>query len=169
MKSGLRYAVFDTSQGWIGCLGSAAGLLRITLPQPSPYSAIEMIDGTGDKAVWSPDYFVDIIPLLSGYFNGEKPEFSCKLDFRKATPFQQQVWKVTRTIPYGETRTYGWVASRIGKPNAVRAVGRALGKNPLPIIVPCHRVIGSNGSLCGFNGGLEMKRNLLRLEGLSPG
>ncbi len=66
-------------------------------------------------------------------------------------------------------RSYGWVANRIGKPAAVRAVGQALGKNPLPIIVPCHRVLASNGSLCGFGGGLEMKRNLLRLEGSTPG
>jgi methylated-DNA-[protein]-cysteine S-methyltransferase len=74
------------------------------------------------------------------------------------------VWEITRLIPYGETRSYAWVAEQIGQPRAVRAVGQALGKNPLPIIIPCHRVITSNGKLGGFGGGLEMKKRLLSLE-----
>jgi methylated-DNA-[protein]-cysteine S-methyltransferase len=128
-----------------------------------------MLDGTAEQAIWSPDSFVDTIPLLTMYFSGKKSEFPCALDYGQATHFQRNVWEATRSIPYGETRSYGWVANRIGKPAAVRAVGQALGKNPLPIIVPCHRVIASDGSLCGFSGGLETKRNLLRLEGLTPG
>ncbi len=167
--NGLRYTVFNTSQGWMGCLSSPLGLKKTTLPQPSPQRAIEMLDGTAEQAIWSPDSFVDTIPLLTMYFSGKKSEFPCALDYGQATPFQRNVWEATRSIPYGETRSYGWVANRIGKPAAVRAVGQALGKNPLPIIVPCHRVLASNGSLCGFGGGLEMKRNLLRLEGSTPG
>jgi methylated-DNA-[protein]-cysteine S-methyltransferase len=166
---GLRYTVFNTNQGWIGCLSSPAGLKKTTLPQPSPQRAIEMLDGTTEQAIWSPDSFVDIIPLITMYFSGKQPGFFCELDYGRATPFQRNVWEATRAIPYGETRSYGWVADRIGKPAAVRAVGQALGKNPLPIIVPCHRVIASDGSLCGFGGGLEMKRNLLRLEGSTSG
>jgi methylated-DNA-[protein]-cysteine S-methyltransferase len=166
--NGLRYTVFNTVHGWIGCLSSPLGLKKTTLPQPSPQRAIEILDGTVEHAVWSPDSFVDIISLLTIYFNGKQPEFPCELDYGQATPFQRNVWETTRSIPYGETRSYGWVANQIGKPAAVRAVGQALGKNPLSIIVPCHRVIASDGSLCGFGGGLEMKRNLLRLEGLIP-
>jgi methylated-DNA-[protein]-cysteine S-methyltransferase len=168
MDNGLHYTVFNTNQGWIACLGSSLGLKRTTLPQTTPQQAIEMLDGTAEQAVWSPDSFTDIIPLLTEYFNGKQREFHCVLDFGRATPFQKQVWEATRSIPFGETRSYGWVAQQIGKPAAVRAVGQALGKNPLPIIVPCHRVIASDGSLCGFGGGLEMKRNLLRLEGSIP-
>ena len=166
MKNKLRYTVFHTSQGWIGCLGSAAGLLRTTLPQSSPQIAINMLDGNGEKASWSPESFADVIPQLCSYFSGEHSEIVCKLDLRHGTVFQKQVWKITRTIPYGQTRSYQWVAQQIGKPAAVRAVGQALSKNPLPIVVPCHRVVASDGKLCGFNGGLEMKQNLLRLEGL---
>lgn len=167
MDSELHYTVFNTSQGWIACLGSSRGLKRTTLPQPTPQRAIEMLDGTVEQAEWSPDSFADIIPLLTGYFNGKQKEFHCVLDFGRATLFQRQVWEITRLIPFGETRSYGWVAEQIGKPAAVRAVGQALGRNPLPIIVPCHRVIARDGSLCGFGGGLEMKQYLLRLEGAS--
>jgi methylated-DNA-[protein]-cysteine S-methyltransferase len=162
--NGLRYTVFNTSQGWMGCLSSPLGLKKTTLPQPSPQRAIEMLGVTAEQAVWSPDSFADIIPLLTGYLNGKQPKFPCMLDFGRATTFQRQVWETTRSIPYGETRSYSWVANRIGKPSAARAVGQALGKNPLPVIVPCHRVIASDGSLCGFGGGLETKRNLLRIE-----
>ena len=164
----LRYTVFNISQGWIGCLSSQLGLKKTTLPQSSPQRAIEMLDGTAEQAIWSPDSFVDIIPLLTMYFSGKRLEFSCALDYGQTTLFQRSVWEAIRSIPYGETRSYGWVANRIGKPAAVRAVGQALGKNPLPIIVPCHRVVASDGGLCGFGGGLEMKRNLLRLEGIIP-
>lgn len=83
-----------------------------------------------------------------------------------ATPFQKKVWKVLQTIPYGETRTYKWVAQKIGKPRAVRAVGQACGANPLPLIIPCHRVVASGGKLGGFSLGVAMKKRLLKLEGI---
>ncbi len=101
---------------------------------------------------------------LRAYFTGRKVEFPDTLDLSVATDFQREVWDATRLIPYGETRSYTWVAEQIKKPRAVRAVGQALGRNPLPVIVPCHRVLTSNGGLGGFSGGLEMKRFLLRLE-----
>lgn len=101
---------------------------------------------------------------LKSYFAGHKADFPDKLDLSGATTFRREVWEITRLIPYGETRSYAWVAMQIRKPKAVRAVGQALGRNPLPIIVPCHRVLASNGGLGGFSGGLEMKRFLLRLE-----
>jgi methylated-DNA-[protein]-cysteine S-methyltransferase len=104
---------------------------------------------------------------LTEYFAGRRREFSLPLD-PGGTPFQQSVWQQLRGIPYGEARTYRDIARAIGKPSAVRAVGAANGRNPLPIVVPCHRVIGSNGQLTGFAGGLEAKAFLLRLEGHTP-
>ncbi len=91
---------------------------------------------------------------------------STNIDWSKYTPFQRKVWEVTKTIPYGETRSYKWVAEKTGSPHAVRAVGQALKRNPLPGIIPCHRVIRSDGSLGGFSLGLRKKKALLRSEGI---
>jgi methylated-DNA-[protein]-cysteine S-methyltransferase len=101
---------------------------------------------------------------LRRYFAGERVEFSCPLDLY-GTPFQLEVWQALCRIPYGETRTYAEMARAIGRSLAVRAVGAANGANPIAIIVPCHRVVGSNGSLTGYGGGLPMKEWLLALEG----
>jgi len=102
--------------------------------------------------------------FLLRYFSGERVVFDLPLDLRHATVFQRAVWQAARKIPYGETRSYAWIAKRIGKPRAARAVGRALGANPVPVIVPCHRVISSAGTLGGFSSGLGMKKKLLKLE-----
>lgn len=100
---------------------------------------------------------------LKDYFAGKLERFTVKLDF-VGTDFQKKVWKALTTIPFGETRSYGQIAQQIGNPKAVRAVGAANGKNPISIIAPCHRVIGANGQLTGFAGGLEVKALLLGLE-----
>jgi methylated-DNA-[protein]-cysteine S-methyltransferase len=100
---------------------------------------------------------------LHAYFAGKRKTFSLKFD-PVGTDFQKDVWHALSTIPFGETRSYGDIARQIGRPKAVRAVGAANGKNPISIIVPCHRVIGSNGKLTGFAGGLEIKAALLKLE-----
>jgi methylated-DNA-[protein]-cysteine S-methyltransferase len=104
---------------------------------------------------------------LGEYFDGRRRDFDLPLA-PEGTPFQCTVWEGLRRIPYGETLSYGELARRIGHSNASRAVGLANGANPLPIVVPCHRVIGANGSLTGFGGGLEIKRKLLALERGSP-
>jgi methylated-DNA-[protein]-cysteine S-methyltransferase len=101
---------------------------------------------------------------LKDYFAGELEKFTVKLDFTTGTAFQKKVWQALTTIPFGETRSYAQIAGQIGNPAAVRAVGAANGKNPLSIIAPCHRVIGSNGKLTGFAGGLEAKAYLLDIE-----
>ena len=98
------------------------------------------------------------------YFSGRLKKFSCRLDLRQGTGFQQRVWRKLRLIPFGETRSYQWLAKSIHQPKACRAVGNANGKNPIPIIIPCHRVIQKNGSLGGFTGGIDLKRYLLDLE-----
>ena len=100
---------------------------------------------------------------LKDYFAGKRKTFTLSLDF-DGTPFQKKVWKALLAIPFGETRTYTEIARTIGRPKAVRAVGAANGRNPISIVAPCHRVIGSNGKLTGFAGGLKAKAALLRLE-----
>src|SRR5579871_2890653 len=100
---------------------------------------------------------------LRAYFAGELTEFDLPLDLQ-GTPFQKRVWEELLRIPYGETRSYSFVAGSIGAPKAVRAVGAANGQNPIPIVIPCHRVIGAGGSLTGYGGGLPLKRYLLDLE-----
>lgn len=110
--------------------------------------------------------FSEFSKRLRDYLEGRKVSFPEILDFRGTTPFQRRVWEQTAAIPYGEVRSYGWLAERIGQPRAARAVGRALALNPLPILIPCHRVVRKNGKLGGFSAGLGLKRRLLELEGV---
>ena len=109
------------------------------------------------------DLFTDAARQLAEYFDGIRRLFDLPLQ-PEVTPFQAEVLEALLDIPYGETRTYGDIAAQIGRPRATRAVGAANGSNPLPIVVPCHRVIGANGALTGFGGGLATKRYLLELE-----
>lgn len=111
--------------------------------------------------------FTAAIEQLEAYFAGQRRSFELPLA-PEGTPFQRRVWQALRAIPYGETVSYGEVARRLGNPRASRAVGLANGMNPLPIVVPCHRVIGAGGALTGFGGGLPIKRALLALEGSLP-
>jgi methylated-DNA-[protein]-cysteine S-methyltransferase len=101
---------------------------------------------------------------LTEYFEEGRRNFSCRTDFTEGTDFEKAVWNALKEVPYGETRTYKWMAEQIGKPNASRAVGQALGKNPLAIVFPCHRIIESDGSLGGYTSGTEIKRRLLEIE-----
>jgi len=160
----LKYITFNTDMGWVGVLGSPTGLLTTTLPQSLAQEAYQLLGDSVNHATWSPRLFEDLTERLRVYFSGHKATFSDELNLSGATPFQRKVWEITRLIPYGETRSYLWVAEQINKPRAVRAVGQALGRNPLPIIIPCHRVVASDGRLGGFSGGTEVKRNLLHLE-----
>ncbi|MFD0311568.1 methylated-DNA--[protein]-cysteine S-methyltransferase [Streptomyces sp. NPDC127119] len=107
--------------------------------------------------------FAEVAEELRAYFAGELKDFSVRLHLH-GTPFQRSVWAELRRIPYGETRSYGQLADALGNPNASRAVGLANGKNPLGIIVPCHRVVGADGSLTGYGGGLQRKQQLLDFE-----
>jgi O-6-methylguanine DNA methyltransferase len=168
MAKTLYYTVFKTKRGWIGILASIAGLLRVTLPRSTQQQAFDALGKQVKQAVLSPELFSDLEQRFQYYYSGAKTTFNDKLDFSNATIFQKQVWEATQLIPYGETRNYGWVAKQIGKPHAARAVGQALSKNPFLIIVPCHRVIASDGSLGGFSGGLEMKQALLEMEKTAP-
>ncbi len=167
MNESLNYTVFNTGMGWMGILASARGLRQVTLPCPSAREARQLLGRSIDCASQSPHPFRELVERFTLYFGGNRVNFTDKLDFAAATAFQREVWETARLIPYGETGSYRWIAEKMNKPGAARAVGQALGRNPLPIIVPCHRVLASDGRLGGFSGGLDMKRNLLRLEGLA--
>jgi methylated-DNA-[protein]-cysteine S-methyltransferase len=148
-------------------MDSPVGLLRLA-GDGETLKVVEFAFGKWAKvsrADWeqSEKPFAEVIDQLRAYFAGQRKEFDLVLELQ-GTPFQVTVWEALRTIPYGQTISYAELARRIGNPQAVRAVGLANGSNPIPIIVPCHRVIGSNGSLTGFGGGLENKQKLLALE-----
>ena len=164
MKS--SYAIIETGMGWVGILGSAAGLRRIVLPQASPQAVLSAFGERLLEAISDTSLFGDLPQRLIGYFNGEAVAFPDPLDLANATPFQCAVWQVVRSIPYGQTESYAWVAQQTGKPRGARAVGQALARNPLPIVVPCHRVTGTRGEPGGFSSGLEMKQRLLQMEAI---
>lgn len=121
---------------------------------------------SGATAKNAPPFVHKFSRQLKLYADGKPVRWSVPLDLSVGTDFQQKVWRVLTKIPRGETRSYSWVARKVGKPGASRAVGAACGANPVPVIVPCHRVIAGDGSLGGFGGGLPMKRRLLRIEGM---
>jgi methylated-DNA-[protein]-cysteine S-methyltransferase len=161
--SKMRYAVVKTRGGWIGLLANETGITRVTLPQTSRDKA-EMGLVCREEAEYSEEWLRETIDQLKSYFNGDKVHFTCTLDISKHTKFEKDVWEATQNIPYGETTSYLEIARRVGKPLGPRAVGQALGRNPIPIVIPCHRVLTHDGKIGGFGGGLEMKRYLLDLE-----
>jgi len=101
---------------------------------------------------------------LTEYFEKSRRDFTCRTSFLEGTDFEREVWNALKEVPYGETRTYKWMAEKVGKPHAFRATGNALGKNPIPIIFPCHRIIESDGSIGGYSSGIDIKRRLLEIE-----
>jgi len=152
----LKFRVIDSPIGPL-TLAGVDGRLR----------HLRMVDQTHEpsREHWQPDdtVFPDVVDQLDAYFAGDLKEFDVALDL-VGTAFQRKVWAALLTIPFGETRSYGEIARQIGSPGASRAVGLANGHNPVAIIVPCHRVIGANGGLTGYGGGLERKRMLLDME-----
>ena len=116
------------------------------------------------KPIRDDEKLKSVINELLDYFNDNKVNFKSLLDLRVGTVFQRKVWNKISEIPYGELRSYKWIASEIGNINAVRAVGNAVGKNPVPPIIPCHRVIRTDGKLGGFSSGIPLKKWLLKLE-----
>ena len=116
------------------------------------------------KPIRNNEKLKSVLNEMRDYFNGNQVHFKSSLDLRIGTVFQRKVWNKIGKIPYGELRTYKWIASEIGNINAVRAVGNAVGKNPVPPIIPCHRVIRTDGKLGGFSSGIPLKKWLLKLE-----
>ncbi|MEK7396656.1 MAG: MGMT family protein [Candidatus Poribacteria bacterium] len=189
----VKFTIFETEMGWIGIAGTKKGIRRAILPQPDKESAYmdiinledydkewrmyefarlfpedaqyaKILEKVKSLKIKQPDWMAKIKEALINYFKGQKIDFPFLLDLSGWTDFQRSVWEVTKSIPYGELRSYGWVAQQIGNPKSARAVGQAVGANPIPIIIPCHRVVASDGSLHGFTGGLHLKEKLIALE-----
>lgn len=148
----LRHVVIASPVGALTLVSSASGLVSLRFGQRPPEDSIE------DRGVHARAIF-----LLEEYFRGNATEFELPID-PGGTPFQRAVWSELRRIPWGETRTYGEIARAVGRPGAARAVGTANNRNPIAIVVPCHRVIGSDGRLTGYAAGLHVKSRLLSLE-----
>jgi O-6-methylguanine DNA methyltransferase len=166
MDQTITIGTISTPLGILGAALTPRGLGRLTFPT-EPLAECER---WGRR--WLPDAcevpadgrLDQLARELQAYFAGELRVWTFPLDLR-GTPFQLQVWEALQDIPYGQVRAYSQLAATIGRPQAIRAVGAANGANPIPIIVPCHRLIGKNGSLIKYGGGLEVKRRLLELEG----
>ena len=160
-----KYHVYQVPQGWIGLLGSATGLQRLSF-KPTPEEVMEDFSSLLAQAEPDPDFFPQVQDALSRYFNGDITALDrIDLDLDTAPPFFAAAWQACRRIPPGETRSYQWLASEAGNPRAARAAGQAMAKNPWPLIIPCHRVIASDGGLHGYGaGGLGVKARLLDLE-----
>ena len=162
------YDVFETPLGWMGALSSGKGLRRTTLPQASPDRCVSLLGREIEQATFSPERFGDLKGKLALYFQGAPVTFRDEaIDVGEAPPFLRAAWKACRSIPRGKTHSYKWLADQAGSPQAARAAGQSMARNPLPIIIPCHRVIASDGGLGGFgreSSRLELKQRLLDLE-----
>ncbi len=155
----LSYKVMDSPVGKLKMVASEKGLVAILWEndKPTRVPLSEMMEDSRQKIL------VETERQLSEYFAGKRQAFDLPLDMR-GTQFQKDVWEALLAIPFGETRSYGELAKKLGSPTASRAVGAANGRNPISIVVPCHRVIGASGKLTGFAGGLDVKERLLGLE-----
>jgi O-6-methylguanine DNA methyltransferase len=186
----LKTTIFKTKWGWIGLAATQRGVTSIVLPKPSRQAVECELKGRGvihharrgrnelrpyenqlppGTGVSSHSILLAARTAIAEYLDGNVRSFDLPLDLNGHPPFRTKVWEVLRTIPYGRVRSYGWVAKKIGKPQAARAVGGACGANPVPLLVPCHRVVAGDGSLGGFSGGLQVKKRLLKLEGSITG
>lgn len=155
------YKYMNSPVGKLLLIASDKGLTAILWENDNP----NRVHAKGDIEDNKNSILLETEQQLNEYFEGKRVDFNIPLD-PIGTDFQKEVWKALTGIPYGETRSYGWIAQHLGNPKAVRAVGAANGRNPLSIIVPCHRVVGASGDLTGFAGGLEAKACLLSLEGV---
>lgn len=155
--------VIDTPLGHLRLLASARGLAGVWFVEGQRHAP-----DAQEVATWPQAYNHSVLNAaadqLIRYFEGRLTAFSLPLDLSSGTLFQREVWQALNEIPHGQTRSYRCLAERIGRPQAMRAVGAAVGRNPLSMVVPCHRVLGSDGSLTGYAGGLDRKQALLQLE-----
>lgn len=164
----LFYTSFPTAIGDVYLVWGPKGLLLTDLSPTSERSFLRAMKRRFSTSMVRDDISNEAIQIaLQRYFGGQREVFKgIRLDLGGGTPFERSVWRVVRRIPYGQTRTYGDIARAIDRPTAARAVGRACGRNPLPPIIPCHRVLGFDGKLVGYSGrgGISMKKRLLEIE-----
>lgn len=155
----LSYKYFASPVGKLKLVASEKGIVAILWENDNP-RRVRLTDLVEDD---NQHILIETERQLTEYFAGQRSSFSLPLDMR-GTAFQKDVWRALQAIPFGKTLSYGQIANQVGKPTASRAVGAANGRNPISIVVPCHRVIGSTGKLTGFAGGLDTKAHLLSLE-----
>lgn len=164
----LTMVVTDTQMGWAGVALTPTGIRHATLFHRTRNAATGELAACGAREQFD-DRAEEIARLLRGYAAGEAADIETfPVDLPPCSEFQRQTWLALREIPRGQTRSYGWLAQRVGRPAAPRAIGALVGSNPIPLWLPCHRVLASDGSLHGFGGGLAMKQALLELEGVFP-
>jgi methylated-DNA-[protein]-cysteine S-methyltransferase len=163
----LWYDVFESSWGWMAVAGSPRGIRYTSLPEESPERAVDFLDGVmkGELPEHRPGAFQPFQRQIEEYFSGEREQWDVELDLDGSTEFFRKAWEACSSIPSGETRTYRWLAEQAGRPLASRGAGQAMARNRVPIVIPCHRVVGSDGGLHGFAGpGLPLKARLLQHE-----
>ncbi len=165
------HAVVKTPLGWVAVLATERGVRALTLPRKTREAALErLMENERDIGVEDPARLRPLLERLRAFYSGQPVTFDdITLDLEGFPPFYVQVWQRTRTVAWGETITYGELAAEVGKPGAARAVGQAMAHNPVPPIVPCHRVVARGGRLGGYGGGLDMKARLLAMEGRHGG
>jgi O-6-methylguanine DNA methyltransferase len=170
-----RAIIFKSPWGWIGASETTKGIDAIVLPQASRQAVLSGLQAASIEQIdcQISSRLREARAQLTDYLAGTRKSFDLLLDLSRGTSFQQKVWRTLRRISYGRFRSYQWVAVRVGGTRYARAVGNAVGANPMPIVIPCHRIVAQDSSLGGFSGGLPMKRKLLTLEGtlsqLRPG
>ena len=162
-----RAMIFRSPWGWMGLAESPKGIQAIVLPRRSKRAVeSELRAQLGEPLQQEQSARLEEASRqLLDYLAGRRNTFDVPLDLSQGTSFQRQVWRTLQRVPYGKLRSYQWIAARVGGRHYARAVGNAVGANPLPIIVPCHRIVAHDASLGGFSGGLSIKRKLLSLEG----
>ena len=163
------FIIFKVPLGWMGLVGNENGVERIFLPGLKKEELRREILEEFPECREDTKFLRQSQKELTEYFSGRRRKFAFSLDLARATPFQKKVYDQMRKIPFGEVRTYEWLAKKIGHPRALRAVGGANGKNRWPVVIPCHRIVGRDGRLTGFSapGGLALKARLLKLEGVA--
>jgi methylated-DNA-[protein]-cysteine S-methyltransferase len=170
VRAGLLDAAYDVLDSPVGPLLVAAsprGIIRISFERRFAMEGTleQVVSAAGPRVLRAPSAVELVRRELDEYFAGKRQVFDLSLDLRGTTPFTAEVLRQLARVPYGRTATYAELAARVGRPKAARAVGTVMHRNPIPIVLPCHRVVGSDGSLTGYAGGLDVKEQLLRLEG----
>lgn len=158
-----RWTTITTAVGDALIVAGPSGVRAIVLRASDP---VALVDGIAPGCVRDDTGLRPVAEALAGLIDGSRTDFPHPVDLEQGTPFQRAVWKELTRIGHGETITYAELAGRVGRPKAIRAVGQANGANPLPVVVPCHRVVAANGKLGGYTGGVDIKEHLLFVEGL---
>ena len=160
----IEYVIYESSIGNLSLIAKDGRLVALEMTQEDEYRFARLLNIRYPQAVRTEKPFNRVRLLLDRYLRGQKVDFDIPVDISAETPFTQKVLRVLQGIPYGEVRSYLWVGKQIGRKMAAQAIGQAVKRNPIPIIIPCHRVIREDGTIGGFSSGVNMKRRLLAIE-----